>query len=132
MVSANVNGSDPWIILNSWNGWIEMNDPVNLFCKCSHKGNVHNYHELASASEYLEKLHHIKGVTAIHHPDKMEIVGYSLKEGEYYTYAQALAEVEKLRTERSTCKKCKCQIFIIDNLKYLEDLSERATSSTIY
>jgi hypothetical protein len=131
MGSVSVRSLNQWIILNLLNGLIEMNESVKKMCTCNHAEYLHRYHEDTSSHELLLKLESQKGITVVRHPDKMGVVGYHVMDRDqqqYYTYEAAFQEAEKLRAQYSKCRDCQCKIFKVDNLKYLEALSERKTS----
>jgi hypothetical protein len=101
-------------------------------CGCPKTG--HRFHEVESAAEILNSVTQDNiNIQISRDPNTNRILGYKLLQGPiYYTYDQALARFEQLRDERSKCGKCCCKIFRMDNLKYLEELSERATSQIIH
>lgn len=133
MESASVNVLDRWIILNFWSGLIAMSGPVEKKCKCGHRELDHKFRD-ASAKEIIDNFIEDPQIELIHHPDKVEILGFKLNDGTYYTYQKAMSEIEWMQNNRSRCatnlfmKDCECENYRPDNLKYLEDLDERSAS----
>ncbi len=111
-----------------------MKGQVEKKCLCGHFEVDHKYRNVRSAEELLANLAADPRVTVIRDQDHMKPLGFKLDEKTYLTYDKALEEAEAARKNASRCdrnvfeKTCDCQIFRVDNLKYLEDLDERSTS----
>ena len=110
-----------------------MNGPVKLYCKCKHLEEDHRYRD-STPEELLQTFSRQNDVTVVHDPDRMQPKGYKMKNGSFISYELAFKEAVRAREELSNCAPnvfemtCKCEVFKPDNLKYLEDLSERKTS----
>ena len=106
-----------------------MNDP--RICKCGHWMKQHEYLD-QSLEDMIACLVKCGTITVIHHPDRMAIAGFQMKDDTHFVpYHQMIEVLTDIRANRARCKGdgmglwCRCENFNADNLKYLEILSER-------
>ena len=111
-----------------------MNAPVEFYCHCGHPEFDHRYRD-TTPEKLLEGLAKDNNITVIHDPNSTKILGFKTLQGTYFTYEKALGEIQYARDNKSNCRpdmfdsKCNCQVFRVDNLKYLEDLSRERPAS---
>jgi hypothetical protein len=107
-------------------------------CKCGHLIGKHEWLD-QSIEDMIGGL--VKAGTLIpqYHPDKVAATGFFMKgdESHLLPYTQIVEVLTNIRATRSKCKHdvmfgCHCEVFMADNLAYLEKLSERATSKIIH
>src|SRR5258708_1246731 len=95
-------------------------------CKCGHDAVKHEWLG-QSIEDMIAGLVKAGTLIAQHHPDKLAIVGFFMKDdNNLVSYEQIVDVLINIRHTRSRCKGCYCEIFRVDNLRYLEKLSERS------
>lgn len=100
-------------------------------CSCNHDETKHKNMDIAG-EEHLQKLVNSHVIFPVYQPNTMKIEFYTTVDyGVRYTTDDILRKIESINTFSSPCRYCGCKVFKADNLKTLEKLCERTTSSTI-
>lgn len=106
-------------------------------CKCGHLAVRHQFLD-QPIEDLIASLVKAGTLIAQHHPDKMAITGFFMKDDNHLVpYDQLVDVLKNIRLTHSKCQEsimfgCHCEAFNADNLKYLEILSERTTSKIIH
>jgi hypothetical protein len=102
-------------------------------CKCTHLTLSHE-HMVDSIQDMIAGL--VKAGTLIpqYYPGKVLATEFLLKDtkSEPVSYDQIVDVLDRIRATQSRCHECYCEMFVADNLLYLERLSERKASKTAH
>jgi hypothetical protein len=110
---------------------------VDKICLCGHLEKEHKYLN-KNIEQMIQAFVNVRRISPQYDPDLIKPVGYTTRDGKFYTYDSVMEMLENLRNDHSYCvaglvaKDCKCKVFKADNLKYLEVLCERKASQIIY
>lgn len=111
-------------------------------CKCGCIESNHKFRD-RTIDQVIEDAITSKMIEPIRSPNSIKYLGFRLIDPRISHPDKILLpdelrkEVEKFRDEHSSCKgqmfkMCSCKRFQMDNLKYLEECSERASSKIIH